>query len=228
VHGRVAGDVMVDGSSRGERLRPLGLGWIAARGRGSRSLRELAGRLGAIWEVVGLAERVGTVDGLADGFARVGAGLAQGVETATGELARDRHRRPGVREPARLQREVVGVVGALGPTCRLGRLIQRPAQLRRALLGQLAGPRAPVGAMHADIEAGAADCPAPNTQRYPAAPPRRPRDNTVATSMPARSVQPVQETRAPNSNPHPRDSTDTPRFRFQAWLRLRRGRKRLR
>jgi hypothetical protein len=40
---------MVDGSSRGDRLRPLGLWWIAARGRESRQLRELAGRL-VIWE----------------------------------------------------------------------------------------------------------------------------------------------------------------------------------
>jgi hypothetical protein len=42
VLGLVAGDVMVDGSFRGERLRPLGLWWTAARGRESRQLRELA------------------------------------------------------------------------------------------------------------------------------------------------------------------------------------------
>jgi hypothetical protein len=58
---RAVGDVMVDGSSRGERLRPLVLRWIAARGRVSRKPRELAGRLGGIWEVMGLAERVGEV-----------------------------------------------------------------------------------------------------------------------------------------------------------------------
>ena len=50
VLGLGAGDVMVDGSSREERLRPLGLWWTAARGRVSRQLREPAGRLGAIWE----------------------------------------------------------------------------------------------------------------------------------------------------------------------------------
>jgi hypothetical protein len=51
VHGLVAGDVMVDGSIRRERLRPLGLCWSAALGRESRKLRELAGSLGAIWDL---------------------------------------------------------------------------------------------------------------------------------------------------------------------------------
>src|SRR5206468_12618250 len=51
VLGRGAGDVMVDGSIRGERLRPLCLWWTAAGGgRESRKLRELAGRLAVIWE----------------------------------------------------------------------------------------------------------------------------------------------------------------------------------
>ena len=50
VRGLLAGDVMVDRSIRGERLRPLVLCWIAARGRVSRKLRELARRLAAIWE----------------------------------------------------------------------------------------------------------------------------------------------------------------------------------
>jgi hypothetical protein len=36
VLGLVAGDVMVDGSIRGGRLRPLGLWWTAAGGRESR------------------------------------------------------------------------------------------------------------------------------------------------------------------------------------------------
>jgi hypothetical protein len=60
VRGLVAGDVMVDGSIRGERLRPLGLWWTAARGRESRKLRELAGRLGAIVDG-GLGGTVGVV-----------------------------------------------------------------------------------------------------------------------------------------------------------------------
>ena len=51
VLGLGAGDVMVDGSVRGERLRPLGLWWTSARrARESRKLRELAGRLVAICE----------------------------------------------------------------------------------------------------------------------------------------------------------------------------------
>ena len=50
VLGLAAGDVMVDGSIRGERLRPLGLWWTAARGRESRKLWEPAGRLRVIWE----------------------------------------------------------------------------------------------------------------------------------------------------------------------------------
>ena len=42
---------MVDGSIRGERLRPLGLCWSAALGRESRKLREPAGSLGAICDL---------------------------------------------------------------------------------------------------------------------------------------------------------------------------------
>ncbi|MCA1701198.1 MAG: hypothetical protein LC790_20795 [Actinobacteria bacterium] len=57
--GVVAGDVMVDRSFRGERLRPLGLSWIAALGRVSQKLRGLAGRLDAIWDSVGLAGAIG-------------------------------------------------------------------------------------------------------------------------------------------------------------------------
>jgi hypothetical protein len=48
VLGLGAGDVMVDGSIRGERLRPLGLWWTAARGRESQHLREPAGRVTVI------------------------------------------------------------------------------------------------------------------------------------------------------------------------------------
>jgi hypothetical protein len=50
VHGLVAGDVMVDRSIRGDRLRPLGLFGTAAGGRVSQHLWELAGRLGVIWD----------------------------------------------------------------------------------------------------------------------------------------------------------------------------------
>jgi hypothetical protein len=50
VLGLMAGDVMVDGSIRGGRLRPLGLWWTAARGRESRQLREPAGRVRVICE----------------------------------------------------------------------------------------------------------------------------------------------------------------------------------
>src|SRR5512134_1300850 len=50
VHGLMAGDVMVDRSIRGNRLRPLGLWWTAARWRGSQSLRELAGRVAVIFD----------------------------------------------------------------------------------------------------------------------------------------------------------------------------------
>ena len=60
----MAGDVMVDGSFRGERLRPLDLWWTAALGRESRKLRELAGRLAAIGEVVGFGGRVGELIGV--------------------------------------------------------------------------------------------------------------------------------------------------------------------
>jgi hypothetical protein len=87
VLGLAAGDVMVDGSIRGERLRPLGLWWTAARGRESRQLRERAGRLAVIWEW--WAWRNGSA-GSGDGLEGVGAELAQRVEAAPGELAGDR------------------------------------------------------------------------------------------------------------------------------------------
>ena len=59
VRGLGAGDVMVDGSIRGERLRPLVLPWVADWGREPRAVRELAGRV-AIWEW-GVARAVGLV-----------------------------------------------------------------------------------------------------------------------------------------------------------------------
>src|SRR5215213_9959513 len=61
VLGPGAGDVMVDGSIRGERLRPLDLWWTAALGRESRQLWERAGRLRVIWE--GWAGRNGSAEG---------------------------------------------------------------------------------------------------------------------------------------------------------------------
>src|SRR5688500_17214058 len=68
--------------------------------------------------MVGLAGRIG--GGFGDGLEGVGAELAQRVEAAVGELAGDRKRRAGVREAARLEREVVGAVGTGGPAGRLG------------------------------------------------------------------------------------------------------------
>jgi hypothetical protein len=82
VLGLGAGDVMVDGSIRGERLRPLGLWWTAARGRESRKLGEPAGRLRFIWEW--WAWRNGSAGRSGDGFQGLGAELAQRVEAAPG------------------------------------------------------------------------------------------------------------------------------------------------
>jgi hypothetical protein len=50
VLGFLAGDVMVDWSIREGRLRPLGLWWSTAVRRESQSLRELAGRVGVIFD----------------------------------------------------------------------------------------------------------------------------------------------------------------------------------
>jgi len=118
VLGLGAGDVMVDGSIRGGRLRPLGLWWTAAGGRESRKLRELAGRLAVIWGWWAWRKPIG--GGSGDGRQGVGPEFAQRVETAAGEFAGDRQRRPGVREAARLERQVVGAVGACGTAGRLG------------------------------------------------------------------------------------------------------------
>jgi hypothetical protein len=59
VRGLVAGDVMVDRSIRGGRLRPLGLFRTAAGGRVSEHFWEPAGRLAVIGDLVGLAEAIG-------------------------------------------------------------------------------------------------------------------------------------------------------------------------
>src|SRR5215211_7456318 len=67
---------------------------------------------------VGLAERVG--GGSGDGLQGVGAEFAQRVEAAPREFAGDRQRRPGVGEPARLERQVVGAVGTGGSAGGLG------------------------------------------------------------------------------------------------------------
>jgi hypothetical protein len=75
VLGLRAGDVMVDGSIRGGRLRSLGLWWTAARGREPRKLWELAGRLAVIWEW--WTRRNGSAEGSGDGFERFGAEFAQ-------------------------------------------------------------------------------------------------------------------------------------------------------
>jgi hypothetical protein len=80
VLGLVAGDVMVDGSIRGDRLRPLVLLWTAAAGRReSQSLRELAGRLAVILDGWAWRKR-SAIGGSGDGFERAGSERAQGVE----------------------------------------------------------------------------------------------------------------------------------------------------
>jgi hypothetical protein len=56
---RGAGDVMVDGSIRGERLRPLGLWWTAARGAGIAAVAGAGRKTGCHLGVVGSAERIG-------------------------------------------------------------------------------------------------------------------------------------------------------------------------
>jgi hypothetical protein len=53
VHGRSAGDVMVDRSIRAERLRPLTLSRVAACGREPCEAREPAGRVQTIAERAG-------------------------------------------------------------------------------------------------------------------------------------------------------------------------------
>src|ERR671915_2390747 len=93
----------------------------------------------------------GTVGGSGDGLQGGRAEFAQRVEAAPGELAGDRQRRARVREPARLECEVVGAVGAGGAAGRLGRFVEPPAQLRRALAGQLAGARAAGGGGGASV-----------------------------------------------------------------------------
>lgn len=57
----LVGDVMVDGSVRVGRLRPLGLSWVAAGGREPSSLGELAAMVWAIGERAGCGGGIGLV-----------------------------------------------------------------------------------------------------------------------------------------------------------------------
>ena len=111
------GDVMVGGSagwSDSGRARSLlgrrpgagaaalaGAGRKRGRHRGWRRETALAWSWSARW----------------DGFQGGGAAFAQHVEGAARELARDCQRRARGAESAGLERKVVGVVGAAGPTC---------------------------------------------------------------------------------------------------------------
>src|SRR5919198_1127102 len=95
--------------------------------------------------------RAGRSVGLGD---RPRSELAQDVEAAASELARVRQRGACVREAAPAQTQVVAVVGARLAGRRLRRLIKRPAQRRRPLLGDLADLAATVGAADADVEPG--------------------------------------------------------------------------
>jgi len=60
----VVGDVMVDGSIREERLRPLGLSWATARGREPCAVREPAGSVETIEDQVGCVETITLVASL--------------------------------------------------------------------------------------------------------------------------------------------------------------------
>ena len=111
VHGLEAGDVMVDGSTRRERLRPLGLSWAAARRREPPSLWEPAGRLLAISDRVGFTGSGQALLLARDRLEGPWPELSEGVKAAPQELAGDRHRRPRMRETL-AQRDVVGAVGA--------------------------------------------------------------------------------------------------------------------
>ena len=98
VRDRMVGDVMVDRSFRVERFRPLGLSWAATLAWEPRAFLELAGSFGAILESgrSGASCGVSECSGGRDRLERGGPELAQDVEGATRELARDRQRRAGV------------------------------------------------------------------------------------------------------------------------------------
>src|SRR5438309_9184671 len=134
----MVGDVMVDRSFRVERFRPLGLSRAATLAWEPQSFWELVGSLGAILESWAAERWSGMRSGGRDRLERGGAELAQDVEGASGELARDRQRRARVSESARLQCEVALMIGTGGASRRQGGLIERPAQVRRALAVQLA------------------------------------------------------------------------------------------
>src|SRR4051812_49438857 len=136
---------MVDGSSCWRRLRPLGLLRSAARvGRDSGSMRELVGSLVGIFSDVGPLARSGLVsEGFLGGRGEgVGSELVQDVVAAAGELAGDGQRGARVGEPAGLEREVVGVVGAGGVGGGVGGVFEGPAPRPGALAGGPAGPGA--------------------------------------------------------------------------------------
>src|SRR6201989_2841523 len=86
--------------------------------------------------------------GNSGGLKRLLAELTQRVVAALQKLARDRQARP-VTTNALLGLEVVGAVRAALPTARdLRGLIQRPAQRRRPLAGDVSRRAAPIGLVH--------------------------------------------------------------------------------
>ena len=84
------------------------------------------------------------------------AGVAQRVVAAAGELAGDGDQ-GDVGLEALTELPVVGVVGRARPGRVDGGLIQRPAQHRRPLLGQMAAGAFAVRGPHGDVQAGMAD-----------------------------------------------------------------------
>src|SRR5205085_246821 len=103
--------------------------------------RDLRGRLDRRWD--GWTERLV-------------AEVPEGVVAATGELASDREDGE-LSVEALLHGPEVGVVGRTGPTGVHGRLVEGPAQCRRALSSEMTARSPAVRGVHRDIQAGVAD-----------------------------------------------------------------------
>ena len=89
------------------------------------------------------------------GRERLVAEVFEGVVAAFEEVARDREAGAVVPESLR-GLAVVGVVGGAGLTRGLGCLVERPAQDRWSLAGEVAGRAAAVGGVHGDVQAAVA------------------------------------------------------------------------
>src|SRR3954452_7645153 len=137
------------------------MGWSARCGAAARSLEAVhAGVAAALCGEPAAGHRsdrrAGRAPKRSGGRQGLVAELAQGVETALEEIAREREA-GAVAAEALGGLVVVGAVGAAGTAGGLGGFEQRPTQRRRSLAREVSGGAALVGLVDGDVQPGIAD-----------------------------------------------------------------------